>query len=131
MDENENLEYHSVDPTPVQKGTYVEDGMVYNEDGTPAAADNILHEKIERTKPFVNEFTRGAKIPRGMVTLDENGFEIDGSLNTDKSPMNPKNLNQITSIMGDDFAAAFATGRAINNNKSVKISKIVSNNNSN
>ena len=46
-------------------------------------------------------------------------------LNTDKAPMNSEQASEIAKIMGDDFIKVFGSGRAIQNNKSVKISKAI------
>lgn len=126
MAENEELEYQPVDPLPTTDDTFNDDGAIYDADGNPVPADNLLLERpIAPKKKFTNEFLRGARIPRGSVTVDENGFEIDGKLNTDKAPMNTEQASEIAKIMGDDFIKAFGSGRAIQNNKSVKISKAI------
>lgn len=123
--ETENLDYQSFEPLPTSPDTFNDDGALYDADGKPVPADNLLFEKPEQKKKFTNEFLRGARIPRGSVTVDENGFEIDGKLNTDKAPMDTAQANELAAIMGDDFVKAFGSGRAIDNNKAVKISKIV------
>ncbi len=123
--ETEGLEYQSVEPLPASPDTFNDDGALYDADGKPVPADNLVFEKTEQKKKFTNEFLRGARIPRGSVTVDENGLEIDGKLNTDKSPMDNAQATELAAIMGDDFVKAFGSGRAIDNNKAVKISKIV------
>lgn len=123
--ETENLEYQSVEPLPATPDIFNDDGALYDADGKPVPADNLMFEKSEQKKKFTNEFLRGARIPRGSVTVDENGFEIDGKLNTDKAPMDNAQATELAAIMGDDFVKAFGSGRAIDNNKAVKISKVV------
>lgn len=123
--ETENLEYQSVEPLPATADTFNDDGALYDADGKPVPADNLLFEKPVQKKKFTNEFLRGARIPRGSVTVDENGLEIDGKLNTDKAPMDTAQASELAAIMGEDFVKAFGSGKAIENNKTVKISKYV------
>lgn len=124
MDEKD-LVFESVNPEKVPEGVIEEDGALYDSDGNPIPADNVLVAKIEKPKPkFVNMFTKDAKIPSGSVTLDENGMEINSKLNIDKSPLSADKRDALSEIMGDDFVKAFASGKAINNNKDIKITKL-------
>lgn len=111
----------------VDGGYYEEDGAVYDSSGNPVPADKFVPNAPQSNVPksrFVNAFTKNAKIPSGVVTVDSNGYEVNGKLNTDKSPMNDKVRDELSDIMGDDFVRAFSSGRAIENNKRVNITKI-------
>lgn len=106
------LQFEHVEAEKTPDGVFVDDGAVYDSEGKPVPADSFVPESntVEiPKKKFTNAILKDAKIPKGQVTIDEHGREVNSSLNTNNNaPIDDTQKNILADIMGDDFVSAFS-----------------------
>ena len=105
------LQFERVEAEKAPEGVFVEDGALYDSNGKPVPADSFVSDSniVEiPKKKFTNSILKDAKIPKGQVTVDEQGREVNSSLNTNNNaPIADSQKDILSEIMGADFVNAF------------------------